>query len=226
MLAGIRGVPDVMKGSIEPDRDGGVTALLREAAGGNKDAFDRLLPLVYEELKRLARSKRRAEQPDHTLNTTALVHEAYFRLVGQTRTEWRSRHQFFSIAAEAMRRILVDYAKHRRRAKRGGGQPIAPVDAAADVADPRWLTDEQADEVLALDGALRRLASFNPRGAQVVQYRFFAGLTPEEVGAMLGTSERTVRRSWTAARAWLRRELQDELGHGASLLGFKAAPAP
>jgi RNA polymerase sigma factor (TIGR02999 family) len=188
----------------------GITALLDAAAGGNREAFDRLLPLVYDELKQVARGRLRLERPGHTLDTTALVHEAYFRLVGQTRTAWNGRHHFFAVASEAMRRILVDYAKRRRAAKRGGARVHLPLDEAGHVPAGESLTDGQVDELLALDGALRRLADFNPRGAQVVQYRYFGGLSLAEIGHLTGTSERTVRRTWTVAKAWLRREVERE----------------
>jgi RNA polymerase sigma factor (TIGR02999 family) len=188
----------------------GITALLEEAARGSREAFDRLLPLVYDELKRVARGRLRLERPGHTLDTTALVHEAYFRLVGQTRTAWSGRQHFFAVASEAMRRILVDYAKARRAAKRGGGRLQVPLEQAASVAES--LTDDQVDELLALDDALRRLADFNPRGAQVVQYRYFGGLALADIGRLTGMSDRTIRRAWTAARAWLRREVEAEAG--------------
>jgi RNA polymerase sigma factor (TIGR02999 family) len=204
---------------------GGITALLREAGGGNRAAFDRLLPLVYAELKRLAHGRLRLERPGHTLGTTALVHEAYFRLVGQTRTEWQNRGQFFAVASEAMRRILLDYAKRRRAAKRGGAGRTVPLDDAVDVPAGDLLSDDQSDELLALDGALRRLAEFNPRGAQVVQYRFFGGLSVEEIGAITSTSERTVRRAWMVAKAWLRQELAGRLERDATLLNLKVGAA-
>jgi RNA polymerase sigma factor (TIGR02999 family) len=190
------------------DEDSGtrhdITALLRQAADGNASAFDTLLPLVYEELKRLAGSKLRLERDGHTLNATALVHEAYLQLVDQTQIEWQSRSHFFAIASRAMRRILIDYAKMKKAAKRGGGAPSISLDAAAE-----FLSDEQADELVALDDALEELATFDERGAKVVQYRFFGGLSNQEIADLLGTSEVTVRRSWTMSKAWLRRELSN-----------------
>ncbi len=199
---------------------GEITALLREASRGNKEAFDRLLPLVYDELKRLASGKLRLERPGHTLSTTALVHEAYFKLVGQTRTDWRNASQFFAVASEAMRRILIDYAKQRRAAKRGGSASRLPLDEAEDIPAGALFSDDQAEELLALDDALHRLAAFNPDGARVVQYRFFGGLSLEEVGRLMGTSERTARRAWSMAKAWLRQELEGDLEGPATLLNL------
>ncbi|MBM4188791.1 MAG: sigma-70 family RNA polymerase sigma factor [Gemmatimonadetes bacterium] len=188
---------------------GEITSVLRLASHGNKGAFDQLLTLVYPELNRLAHARLRAEPVGHTLNTTALVHEAYLKLVDQTQADWKNRNHFFAVASEAMRRILVDYAKHHRAKKRGGG--AIPVDlAAADQASV--FSDSQVDELLALDDALDRLAQFNPDGARVVEFRFFGGLANPEVAEIMGTSERTVRRVWTVARAWLRRDLGDRAG--------------
>ena len=189
-------------GRKAPGKRHEVTALLRQAADGDSDAFDRLVPLVYEELKRLAGSRLKSERDGHTLDATALVHEAYLHLVDQTRVQWQSRSHFFAIASRAMRRILIDYAKMKNAAKRGGGVPALSLEAAAEL-----LTDQRADELVALDEALDRLADFDERGAQVVQYRFFGGLENQEIADLLGVSEVTVRRSWTMAKAWLRREL-------------------
>lgn len=187
---------------------GEITSLLRAAADGREDAFERLLPLVYGELSNIARGRLRYEPVGHTLNTGALVHEAYLKLVDQSRAEWKSRQHFFAVASEAMRRILIDYAKWRRAGKRGGGVPHVALDQAGELPDPADIFSEhQATELLALDDALERLARFNPEGARVVQYRFFAGLSTEEVADLLGLSERTVRRLWTMAKAWLGREL-------------------
>jgi RNA polymerase sigma factor (TIGR02999 family) len=208
------------------ERSAGITALLREAAAGNRAAFDRLLPLVYEELKQVARNKLRLERPGHTLNTTALVHEAYFRLVGQTRTEWKNQHHFFAVASEAMRRILIDYAKQRRAAKRGGSASPVPLDEAEDVPAGALFSDDQAEELLMLDDALQRLAEFNPDGARVVQYRFFGGLSLEEIGKLMGTSERTARRVWSMAKAWLRQELEEDLAGGGTLLNLTPRSTP
>jgi RNA polymerase sigma factor (TIGR02999 family) len=207
-----------------PDHE--ITRLLSVASHGNEQALAELLPLVYEELRRIAHGKLRVERSGHTLNTTALVHEAYLKLVDQTRVEWRGRSHFFGVASEAMRRILIDYAKLRRARKRGGGAGHAPLDAARDVAAEDGLfSEDQALELIALDEALTRLAAFNPEGARVVQHRFFGGLSNEEVAEVTGSSERSVRRSWTVARAWLRRELEPSLAtEGDSLLRSLSSP--
>lgn len=209
----------------DPAQDSDITQLLRDASGGDRRAFDRLLPLVYDELRRTAHGRLRAERDGHTLNTTALVHEAWLRLVDQTRVEWQSRAHFFAVASDAMRRILIDHARRSRAGKRGAGAVVVPLDAALDTEDPLALPDEQADELLALDDALARLAAFNPQGALVVQYRFFGGLTTDEIAAVLGTSERTARRTWTVARAWLRRELAGAVARESSLLDPFPPPA-
>jgi RNA polymerase sigma-70 factor, ECF subfamily len=207
-----------MDGSQQSHEPGDITRLLREASQGNRDAFDRLVPLVYGELSVLARHKLRSEPAGHTLNTTALVHEAYLKLVDQTRAQWHGRHQFFAVASEAMRRILIDYAKRRKAGKRGGGQADLPIDDVHDLPSGDLLAADEAEELLALDEALTRLAQFNPQGAQIVQYRFFGGLTNEEVAELMGTSARTVRRSWTVAKAWLRRELGARLDADSAIL--------
>ncbi|HEX7117701.1 MAG TPA: sigma-70 family RNA polymerase sigma factor [Longimicrobiales bacterium] len=181
-----------------------VTALLSRINAGDAEALDRLVSLVYDELRRIAHALRRRERPDHTIDTTALIHEAYLRLVDQTRVRWRDRAHFYGVAALAMRRVLVNYAEARRAAKRGGGAAVVTLDESILALD-----DRQADELLALDQALTRLRAFNPRGARVVEYRFFAGLSHDEIADLLGVSGITVRRAWDAARAWLRRELGD-----------------
>lgn len=186
-----------------PAASGALTDLLAEASYGNVDALNRLFPLVYEELKRLAEIRLRSERGDHTLNTTALVHEAYLKLVDQTRVRWQNRAHFYAIASRAMQRILINYAAMKRADKRGGGaRPLALEEAGL------VFTDDQADELLALDRALERLRAFNPRGADVVICRFFGGLSYDEIAESLGTSAVTVRRAWTAARNWLHRELR------------------
>jgi len=181
-----------------------LTALLSQASGGNVDALNRLFPFVYDELRRVANRQLRGEREGHTLNTTALVHEAYVRLAGQSRVEWQNRAHFYGVAAQAMRRILVNYAESRRAGKRGGGAAHVTLEEAG-----LTLTDREVDDVLAVHEALERLREFNERGAEIVAYRFFGGLTHEEIAEVLGTSEVTVRRSWSAARSWLRRELRD-----------------
>ena len=180
-----------------------LTELLSDASGGNVEALNRLFPLVYEELRRLASSRLRHEREGHTLNTTALVHEAYMKLVDQDRVRWQNRAHFYAIAARAMRRILVNHAEARNAIKRGGG---AEHVALSHEGIPTQGLD--LAEVLALDAALERLKDFNPRGAEVVSFRFFGGLTYDEIAEVMGTSAVTVRRAWTAARSWLRRELR------------------
>ena len=185
---------------------GEVTQLLHRLDRGDDDALERLMPLLYDELRMVARKQLRRERRNHTLGTTALVNEAYLKLVGQQRLNAEDRGRFFAIAATTMRRILIDYARARKRLKRGGGQTPVPLDEAE-----AFLTDREADEVLALDDALERLAAVNPRGSQVVQYRFFSGLTLAETAEVMDVSVKTVQRAWVAARAWLRKEVAGEL---------------
>lgn len=184
-----------------------VGVLLAQASAGNVEALNTLFPIVYEELRRLARSRRRGEREDHTLNTTALVHEVYLKLAGQSRVHWQGRSHFYAVASRAMRRILINHAEARRAAKRGGGVVPLELNELSLV-----LSDDQAEELLALDAALDRLKVFNARGADVIVQRFFGGLTHEEIAESMDTSVITVRRAWTAARSWLRRELTRELG--------------
>lgn len=185
-----------------------VTTWLHRLRDGDPEALDRLLPLVYDELRAIARSQLRRERPDHTLGATGLVHEAYLRLSGREGLAPADRRQFFAIAAQAMRRVLIDYARTRKRKKRGGGQPLEPID------EHLLLSDEAADEVLALDAALERLARANERAARVVEQRFFAGLTLAETADVLGISMKTVQRDWLVARAWLRKEIGHDPGPG------------
>lgn len=161
-------------------------------------ALDRLVPLVYDELRALARSHLRRERPDHSLQATALVHEVYLRLLGgANQPPWNDRQHFFAAAAEAMRRILIEHARARGRQKRGGGQALIELESA-DLA-----SDYDPDTVLALDDAIRRLGRQDPRAADVVRLRFFAGLSVEETAEAMGLSVRTVKREWAYARAWL-----------------------
>ncbi len=187
-----------------------ITRLLHEASEGATDAFSALITLLYDELSSLAHQRLRHEAPGHTLSTTGLVHEAYLKLVGQTRMEWRNREQFFAIASEAMRRILIDHARRRQRDKRGGA--IEHVPLRDDLAHARHdlVADEQVEQLLTLDSSLTRLAEFNPEGARIVQLRFFGGLSNTEVADVIDTSERTVRRTWSVAKAWLRRDMARE----------------
>ncbi|HXI22173.1 MAG TPA: ECF-type sigma factor [Gemmatimonadales bacterium] len=160
----------------------------------------------YDELRGLAHALLRRERPGHTLNTTGLVNEAYLRLAGQAGLSDAERGRFFAIATTTMRRILVDHARGRRRLKRGGGEVPVPLDEAT------WMSDAEAEELVALDDAMSRLEAVNPRGSDVVQYRFFGGLTLEETARLLGVSAKTVQRDWLAARAWLRKEVARDLG--------------
>lgn len=210
------------KSSTDPHttRTGEVTRLLTEASSGNRVAFDRLMPLVYDQLRVLARNRLKAERLGHTLTPTALVHEAYLQLVGQERVEWRSRSHFFAVAAQAMRRILINYAKMKKRDKRGSGAAHIPLDDADLDAEPIPFTHDQAEELICLDDALERLRQFNNDGAVVVEYRFFGGMEYREIAEVLGVSEVTARRRWTAARAWLRSELAGLSGE--SVLGLSA----
>jgi RNA polymerase sigma factor (TIGR02999 family) len=182
-------------------QQGDVTQLLAELGHGGRDALDRLLPVVYAELQRIAHRQLQGERSDHTLATTDLVHEAYLKLVGLERIEWKNRAQFFAVAAQAMRRVLVDYAISRRAQKRGGNQRKVPLDEAMLVAE------QQADELLALHDALTELEAINPRLARIVECRYFAGMSIEDTAEALGISPATVKRDWTLARAWLHREL-------------------
>lgn len=159
----------------------------------------------------MARNRLRAERDSHTLNTTALVHETYLKLIRQERIEWQSRAHFFAIGAQAMRRVLVDHARARNADRRGGRDVHVPVDVA-EGETPELLTDRQAADVLALNDALDGLERFDERAARVVEYRFFGGLKYEEIGSILGVSAVTARRAWTGARAWLRRELGPDVG--------------
>lgn len=196
-----------------PSPMGEITGLLQEAAGGQASALERLVPLVYAELNAMAHARLRHERGGLTLDTGALVHEAWLKVAGQTRVAWQNRQHFFAVASEAMRRILIDHAKAHRARKRGGGAAHLPLEPLADrLADPTALTDDQADDLVALDEALQALAVFNPDGARIVQYRFFGGLSHPEIAELTGSSERTVRRAWTAAKAWLRQSLGDRAG--------------
>lgn len=181
-----------------------VTELLRSWAGGDRSALDRLVPLVHDELHRLAHRCMRQEQAGHTLQTTALVNEAYLRLVDADNVRWEDRTHFFAISATVMRRILVDFARARLAKKREAILLKAPVDLERlQVAAPQPDAD-----IVALDDALQSLAVFDPRGARVVELRYFGGFTVEETAEVLGMSPRTVKRDWAAARAWLMGELQ------------------
>ena len=190
------------------EQPGKVTQLLNASADGDREAFDQLFPIVYSGLRRIAHRRMQGERSDHTLNTTALVHEAYLKLVDLDRIQYKGRAHFFAVAAQAMRNILVSYAYRRKTAKRGGDQAKLPLD------DVVVMTEERAEEVLALDEALQRLKHLNERGHQVVECRFFGGMSIEETAIALDISPATVKRDWNLARAWLNRELRDDLLDG------------
>jgi RNA polymerase sigma factor (TIGR02999 family) len=191
-----------------------VTDALEALRGGDRDALDRVLSVVYEELRRIARRQLRGEREGHTLTTTALVHEAYLKLVKQDRVAWSDRAHFLAVAAQAMRRILVDYARRHRATRRGGPTKTAlPIEAL----DGRGITvhgladsaGDEAEALLTLDAALERLGTFSPRLARIVEYRFYAGLSEKETAEVLGVSQRTVARDWVVAKGWLYQELHD-----------------
>jgi RNA polymerase sigma factor (TIGR02999 family) len=181
-----------------------VTRLLQEWRNGSREALDHLIPLVYAELRTMAARYLARERPDHTLQTTGLVHEAYVKLVDQRGVQWQNRAHFFGIAAKLMRRILVDDARHRLRGKRGGGAPQLQVDDLP-IAAPAGGVD--AVDALALDRALQELEAIDPDQARIVELRFFGGLTVEETAAVVGVSPSTVKRDWALAKGWLYREL-------------------
>lgn len=179
-----------------------VTQLLVELSGGDAAAMEKLWPIVYEELRRLADRHLARERPDHTFSTTDLVHEAFLKLVQFDRIQWQNRAHFFAIAAQAMRHILVNYAHKRRAQKRGGAQEKLSLDESL------VMSEQRAESLLALDEALQRLETMSERQHRVVSYRFFGGLSIEETATVLDISPATVKREWNIARAWLNRELQ------------------
>jgi len=190
-------------GPVSPP--GEFTGFLRSWSRGDRQAPESFLPLVYSQLRRLAAHCLASERPDHTLQATALAHEAYLRLIRQRSREWRGRGHFLGVAATVMRRILVDYARGRRRLKRGGDQPTVRLEEADEpVVDPR-------QELLALDRALERLTEVEPELAKLVDLRFFGGLSVDETATALGVTGRTVRRRWVVAKLWLYRELTPSL---------------
>lgn len=177
-----------------------VTRLLVASSEGDQEALDKLLPLVYTELRKLAERYLHRERPDHTLQATALVHEAYIRLIDQD-VSWQNRAHFFGVAAEMMRRILIDHARKHQAAKRGSGGIKISLDDALE------LTDERATELVALDDALKALAEFDPQKSRIVELRFFGGLSIEETAEVLGIGTATVIRQWKMAKAWLYQEV-------------------
>lgn len=184
--------------------EGEFTRLLVRARDGDRDALDEIVPFVYEELKQIAHRHLRKERSDHTLTTTGLVHEAYLKLVRHENMAWQDRAHFRAVAAQAMRRILVDYARRRNARKRGGRSRPITLD------ENTIVVDEQAEMLISLDTALDRLNTLSERLCRVVEYRFFGGMTEEEIAEVMQVSDRTVRRDWVKARAWLFKELHPE----------------
>lgn len=186
---------------MSPSSHEEITGLLRAWSQGDRAALEKLTPLIYGELRRRASRYMQRERRDHLLQTTAVVHEAYLRLMDQRRVSWRNRAHFYGIAAELMRRVLVDFARAQYNAKRGGREIRVPLDEAAVAAEQRGV------DVVALDDALKALAAVAPRQSRVVELRFFGGLDVEKTAQVLGVSPATVRHDWSLARAWLYREL-------------------
>ncbi len=180
-----------------------VTVLLKRVANGDQSALDELLPAVYNELKGRAHGQLRRERQGHTINTTALVHEAYLKLVDQDNVDWQNRVHFLAVASQAMRRILIDYARARLAEKRGGGQPVVTLN------EELHSGDSSAEQLIELDKALQLLESIDQTQSRIVDYHFFGGLTHREIGEVLGISIATVGREWRLARAWLSRQLGD-----------------
>jgi len=185
-----------------------ITELLRSWSQGDEGAIERLMPMVYDELHRMARRYMSSEKPGHTLQATALVNEAYLRLVDASQANWQNRTHFFAVSAQVMRRILVDWARSRQAAKRGSDMPVLELNEA--LAVPM----QTGSDLVAVDDALKALALVDARKSQVVELRFFGGLNVEETAAVLKVSQDTVHRDWRLAKSWLRRELAREQAHG------------
>lgn len=192
---------------------GDVTRLLREIREGDGSAEAELVPLIYDELRRLAAHYMRLERPDHTLQATALVHEAFMRLTEQREVSWQGKSHFFGVAAQLMRRILIDHARARLRAKRGGGGQKVSLEGDLIV------TEERSEELLAVHESLIRLAKFDPRQARIVELRFFGGLSIEETAEIMGVSPKTVKRNWSLAKAWLYQDLRAVDGNDSGQMG-------
>jgi RNA polymerase sigma-70 factor, ECF subfamily len=197
----------------QPDQARDVTLLLSALTRGDEGAASKLVPVVYDELRRLAGAYMRRERVDHTLQATALVHEAYLRLVEQRSVNWQSRAHFFGVAAQLMRRILIDHARGHLRQKRGGDEKKVSLDEAF------VFSEQQADELLAVDDSLNQLAKIDPRQAKIVEMRFFGGLSVEEAAEALGVSPKTVKRDWSVAKAWLYADLKERYGIDAAAMG-------
>ena len=179
-----------------------ITRLLEQWSNGDAEVLDDLMPLVYLELRRQASGYLRRERPNHTLQPTALINEAYLKLIGQRDVKWQNRAHFFAFAAQAMRHILVDYARERKREKRGGAPENLPLDEALTI-----VSQEKSIDLVALDEALSKLAAFDERQAKVVELRYFSGLSIEETAEVLQASNVTIRRDWNMAKAWLHQEI-------------------
>ena|SRR5215472_14599219 len=189
---------------MQPKQAGAVTDLLLRWRAGDKESLHRLIPLVEQELRQIAHRYMRKERPGHTLQTTALVNEAYLKLVGRVELDWQNRSHFFGIASQLMRHILVDHARGRRRGKRGDGTELLPLTEGLS-----W-SQRQSTALIALDDALAELAKFDPRKARVVELRYFGGLTAEETAEVLDVHPNTVKSDWSMAKIWLKRELSRE----------------
>jgi RNA polymerase sigma factor (TIGR02999 family) len=188
----------------DPKQTGQVTRLLVKAGGGDQDALNQLVPLVYDELRRVAERQLRRERQGHTLGASGLVNEAYLKLVDQLKVDWQSRQHFYAVASRAMRQILIDYARRRKTEKRGAGWDRTSI------GQKQLGLDSPLEELLALDEALERMSEMDDRMRQVVEYRFFCGLTEKETAELLGVNLRTIQRDWLKARAWLYRELYEK----------------
>ena len=189
-----------------------VTSLLNKLAEGDQEAAAQLVPLIYDELHRLAARRLRHERPDHTLQATALVHEAYMKLVAQRDAKWQNRTQFFAVASQVMRRILVDYARGQQRIRRGGKEQKVSLD------DVLLVSSDRTEEVLAVNESLLRLEKFDFRQGRIVELRYFGGLTVDEAAEILGVSSKTVMREWKIAKAWLYGDLKERHGDDAGQL--------
>ena len=195
------------------DQSHEVTQLLMAVTHGDEGAASKLIPVVYDELRKLAGSYMRRERTDHTLQATALVHEAYLKLVEQRSVNWQSRSHFFGVAAQLMRRILIDHARGHLAQKRGGEHRKVSLDDAV------LFYEQRADELLAVDDCLNRLEKIDPRQARVVELRFFGGLSVEEAAEVLAVSPKTVKRDWSVAKAWLAADLKERYGIDAAAMG-------
>jgi RNA polymerase sigma factor (TIGR02999 family) len=194
---------------VERPESKDVTTLLLEWGGGKRQALDELMPLVYDQLRQLAARELRRERPNHTLHSTALVHEAYLKLIDQHRVQWKDREHFFAIASQAIRRILVTYARSRNASKRGGGETLLAFDESIALPGGKDL------DLVRLDDALESLSRLDPQQARIIELRFFGGLSIQGTAKVLEISTSTVNRDWNLARAWLHRELSRSSAHGA-----------